>query len=262
MTKQRAATAAVLAGLALLGLAGGVYAADATVAGTTNIALAANGGRIVAVSGQAKDDNGQVMPNWQAANAIDGLFVVGTHTPPSSYGWSTNTPPTADIPHWIVIGFGAEGKEKTHLISRVVIDPTTDDPFYIGRWAKTVEVQLSNTEKDGPYRSVGTFLVINKPIKQAFDFPPSEGRFLRLIIKENHGSDRCVELGEIEAYEAIIGQNQLDELIIRLENLLTDLKRYRDGALYQQNKAALESVTRKDAPPATAPEPAPVAPPQ
>lgn len=238
------------------------WAADSNVAGTTNIALAANGGRIVGVSSQARDANGQIMPNWQAANAIDGLVVVGNHTPAGSYGWSTDTPPTPATPHWITIGFGPEGKEVTHLISRVVIDPTTDDPPYIGRWVKTVEIQVSNTMPDGPYRSVGTFLVVDKPIKQAFDFPPSEARFVRLIVRENHGSDRCVELGEIEVYEAIVGRNQLDEMILRLENLLNDLKRFRDGTTYQQGRATLDEILRKDAPPAAptdqpATEPAP-----
>jgi hypothetical protein len=241
-------------------------AATDVVAGTTNIAAASAGGWVVNASSQAKDAKGQVLPNWQVANAIDELYVVGNHTPPNSYGWSTDSPPTAENPHWIILAFGKP--PKTHLVSRVVIDPTTDDPFFIGRWAKDIEIQVSRTEKDGPYRSVGRFMIVNKPIKQAFDFPPVECLYMRSLITGNHGSDKCVELGEVEVYEAIVGQNQLDELILRMENLLQDLKRYRDAQIYQQEKATLKAVTEKPVPPPTtpatpapAPAPAPAPPP-
>lgn len=228
------------------------HASTSVVAGTTNIAAAANGGRVVAVSSQAKDAHGRILPHWQAANAIDGKYVVGNFTPADSYGWSTNTPPMPGEPHWIILAFGPEGKEPTRLISRVVIDPTTDDPPYIGRWVRNIEVQVSNTDKDGPYKTVGRYMVVNKPLKQAFDFPPVECRFLRILLLDNHGSDRCVELGEIEVYEAIVGQEQLDQLIIQLENLLMNLKRYRDAQLHQARRATLEAVTRKELPPEAA----------
>jgi len=241
-------TAVAVAGMMLSVLAAPALAAGGTVAGSTNIAAAQNGGKVVAVSSEAMYDTGQVMPHWSARNAIDGLFVVGNHTPPESYCWSTQTPPAPSEPHWVILSFGAEA--KTHLISRIVIDPTTDDPAVIGRWVKTIEVQVSVTEKDGPYRSVGRYMVVNRPIKQAFDFPPVECRFLKLLIHENHGSDRCVELGEIEVYEAIVGEDQLDQLIIQMENLLNDLKKFRDAARYQDEKQTLEGVTTK-------PEPAP-----
>lgn len=246
---------AVLCCSALVALGCGAQAAEGVVAGSTNIAAAANGGIVVRVSDQAKDANGQIMTNWQSANAIDGLYVLGNHTPPDSYGWSTDTPPTAGSPHWIILGFGQE--HKTHLISRVVIDPTTDDPAIIGRWVRNLEIQVSTTEIDGPYKTLGRYLVVNKPIKQAFDFPPAECRYLRILLLDNHGSDRCVELGEIEVYEAIIGEDQLGQLILRLENVLLDLKRYRDTLRYQAEKRTLEQVTRKDT---AAPEPAPATP--
>lgn len=220
-------------------------AAGGTVAGSTNIAAAANGGRIVAVSSQAKDENGQIYPQWQVSNVIDGLYVVGSHTPPNSYGWSSDAPPSVERPQWLIIAFGPEGKERTHLISRVVVDPTTDDPPVIGRWVKNMEILVSVTDKNGPYKSVGKFLVVNKPMRQTFDFAPVECRFLKIIITENHGSDRCVELGEIEVYEALVGDEQLDQLIIRLENILLELKRYRDAQRYQEDRKSREEATRK-----------------
>ena len=230
-------------------------ASTSVVAGMTNIAAAANGGRVVAVSGQAKDANGQILTHWQAANAIDEKYVVGNFTPADSYGWSTQTPPKPGEPHWIILAFGPDGKEPTRLISRVVIDPTTDDPYYIGRWVRNIEVQVSSTEKDGPYKTVGRYMVVNKPLKQAFDFPPVECRFMRILLLDNHGSDKCVELGEVEIYEAIVGQEQLDQLIIQLENLLMNLKRYRDAQLHQTRRATLEAVTRKDPPAEVTPAP-------
>lgn len=241
------------AALCLLIVAQPAPASRGIVAGSTNIVAAAAGGWLVAVSSQDRDDNGHIRPEWQAGNAIDGLCVRGNHTPPNSYGWSTATPPSEENPHWIVLAFDKE--PKTHLISRVVIDPVTDDPPYIGRWVKDIGIQVSTTEKDGPYKTVGRYLVVNKAIPQTFDFPPVECRYLRIMITDNHGSDRCVELGEIEVYEAIVGEEELDRLILRLENLLQDLKRYRDGQLYRQQKASLEAITNRE-PATVAPQPA------
>jgi hypothetical protein len=221
-------------------------AAPVVTSGVVNLVAAENGGRIVAVSSEARDRNGQVIPQWAARNLIDGKYVVGTFVPPDSYGWSSASAPSPEHPEWIVFAFR---NDETRLINRIVIDPTTDDSPLIGRWVRDVEVQVSSTTPNGPYKSVGRFIVVNKPIKQTFEFPPVEARYVRLVITGNHGSDKCVEMGEVEIYEAIVSSDVLDQLIIRLENLLMDLKRYRDGMLYQQAQQAIEAVTRKPAPP-------------
>ena len=228
-------------------------AAASAVAGITNLAATANGGRIVAYSSQTRDENGQIMPEWQATNLIDGQYVVGNFIPADSYGWSSQTVPSEEDPEWIVFAF--EG-ERPRLIGRIVIDPTTADPLVIGRWARNITVAVSTATADGPYQPVGRFLVVNKPIKQAFDFPATEAKYVRLLITSNHGSDKCVELGEVEIYEAIVAQSSLDQLIVRLENLLTDLKKYRDSQLYRQQQQILEEVTSKPAAPITEAEPA------
>ncbi len=228
-------------------------AAAPAVAGATNLAATANGGRIVAYSSQARDENGQIMPEWQATNLIDGHYVVGNFIPAGSYGWSSQTVPSEEYPEWIIFAF--EG-ERPRLIGRIVIDPTTADPLVIGRWARNITVAVSTATPDGPYQPVGRFLVVNKPIKQAFDFPATEAKYVRLLITSNHGSDKCVELGEVEIYEAIVAQSSLDQLIVRLENLLTDLKKYRDSQLYRQQQQILEEVTSKPAAPITEAEPA------
>lgn len=230
----------------VVGCTGAAMAETKAVSGAVNIVAAANGGRVVAVSSEARDSNGRVLPQWSASNLIDGKYVVGNFVPPDSYGWSSNEPPTREKPQWIVFAFK---NDETRLINRIVIDPTTDDPPIIGRWVRDVELQVSTTTPDGPYKTVGRFIVVNRAIKQTFEFPPVEARYVRLVIHSNYGSDKCVEMGEFEVYEAIVAGDELDQLIIRLENLLRDLKRYRDGVLYQQRRRAIEAVTSKQPPP-------------
>ncbi len=224
-----------------------LYASDAISAGGTDLAAAEMGGRIVAFSSQAVDENGKVMPEWQVTNLIDGKHVLGTYTPADSYGWSSQHVPSEESPEWVVIAFA---NDQTRLLRRIVIDPATDDPAFIGRWVRDVELQVSTTTPEGPYKTVGRFLVVNKPIEQHFDFLPVEARYVRLVITSNHGSDKCVEMGEVEIYEAIVGDSALDDVIIRLENLLQELKRFRDFQLYQQEQKTLEEVTTSPAPPA------------
>lgn len=241
----------ILLAAALLNGVANCPAAAETVAGATNIAAAANGGRIVAYSTQARDENGQIMPEWQVTNLLDGKLVTGNFIPSDSYGWSSQNAPSGEEPEWIVFAFEAE---LPRLISRIVIDPTTADPSVIGRWVRDVKVEVSTTSPEGPYRTVKRCLLLNKALKQPFDIPPTEAKYVRLVITSNHGSDKCVEMGEVEIYEAITPENALDQLIIRLENLLADLKQYRDGQLYQQQQQTLKEVTTKPEPPATTPQ--------
>jgi len=230
---------------------GPLYAADAISAGGTNLAAAEMGGRIVAFSSQAVDENGKVMPEWQVTNLIDGKHVLGNYTPADSYGWSSQHAPSEDTPEWVVFAFA---QDQTRLLRRIVIDPATDDPPFIGRWVRDVELQVSTTTPEGPFKTVGRFLVVNKSIQQHFDFLPVEARYVRLVITSNHGSDKCVEIGEVEIYEAIVGDSALDDVIVRLENLLQELKQLRDFKLYQQEQKTLEEVTTSPAPPAQEPK--------
>ncbi len=115
-----------------------------TVAGTTNLVAAENGGRIAKFSSQAVDENGQPLAVWSVTNLIDGKYVVGSHTPADSYGWRSRGVPAADRPEWIIFEL-----PETRLISRVVVDPTTDDPEFLGRWAKSIRVSVSTEGVDG-----------------------------------------------------------------------------------------------------------------
>ncbi|MGE5530608.1 MAG: hypothetical protein ACM3VW_00655 [Bacteroidota bacterium] len=224
-------------------------------AGSTNLLLAANGGRILSFSSQLLDENKQPVPQWQVNNLIDGEYVTGSYRPANSHGWSSNTMPKAGSPEWVVFAFA---NEQTRLISRVVFDPTTIDPPLIGRAARDFELYASATTKDGPWALIKRGQLLNKPIKQTFDFLPVEARYLRLSINSNWGSDRFVELGEVECYEAIAGNDAMDQLIVRMESLLGDLKRYRDSVklnqpIYPELRSTPATTTPAVAPGPTAP---------
>jgi hypothetical protein len=216
-----------------------------TVAGTTNLVARENGGEIVKFSGQAVDENGQPIPQWAVTNLIDGKHVVSSHTPEDSYGWSTPGVPTPDDPAWVVFKL-----PEQRLISRVVVDPTTDDPEWLGRWAKNIRVSVSTESVDGPYKTVGSYVVVRQGIKQTFDFTPVEAEWIRLEITSNWGSDYGVGMGEFEVYEAIVGDDVLDQLISRMDTLLTELKRYRDSQRYQQVQENTDAVTAQPEVPA------------
>lgn len=229
---------ALIASVALC--AGPLLAAGSTVSGATNLVAAANGGRIVAFSSQALDDNGQPIKEWQVTNLIDGKYVTGTHTPADSYGWQSVGVPKSDAPQWVVFAFA---NDQPRLINRVVCNPTTDDPEWLGRWAKDIRILVSTTEADGPYAVVGTHVLVRKGIQQTFEIGPVEAKYVKLEITGNWGSDFCVELGEFEVYEAIVGDDALDQLIMRLTSLLEDLKRYRDSQRYQEIQETIEAIT-------------------
>ena len=59
------------------------------------------------------------------------------------------------------------------------------------------------------------------------------------------GSDLCAAMGWFEVYEAIVGDDKVDQLIMRLIDLLEDLKRYRDSQRHQQVQQSIEAVTTK-----------------
>jgi len=86
----------------------------------------------------------------------------------------------------------------------------------------------------------------NEKQRQEFYFIPTEARFVKLRILSNHGSDRYVALGEFEVYEATHGIAVLDQLIARLEQLLVDLKRYRDLLAEQGLRAVTEGSERSE----------------
>lgn len=231
MHARNIAIACALAAIIVLSASTACIAGDEFVVGATNIAAAANGGHIVAHSSQVLNENGNPIKQWAIDNLIDGKHVRGTDRPRDSYGWSAANAPSPESPEWFILAFK---EERTRLVTRVTLDPATEDPALLGRWAKDFKIYVSNTTTDGPWAMVKSGRLLNKPIKQSFDFPPVECRYMKIEITSNWMSDQYVELGEVEVYEAVATGDTLDQLIHRLESLLQDLKRYRDSQKYDQ----------------------------
>ncbi|MFQ6131545.1 MAG: discoidin domain-containing protein [Armatimonadota bacterium] len=187
-----------------------------------NVALAANGGRIISAS----SERGQ---EWAAANLLDGQVWDITRTAAEqegvSYGWSSTTAPREGVAQDIVIGFG-EGETK--LINEVVIDAATVDGFLSGRWANRFEVHVTADTPTTGYRRMGQFRLANRPGPQHFEFQSTEAKYVRIRILSNQGSDKYVELGEIGIYRAQTVTDPIVQITSRWEVLLQELMRYRD----------------------------------
>lgn len=177
--------------------------------GTTNLIAARNGGKVLFATSQLDDEF------WKVENLIDGVVK-------KTNGWASSR---AVFPQDIVFAF--KGKQPK-LINRIVIDPTTPDGPLPGRWINEFELFVSDKYPDGEWKFVMHGAVRNEPRPQTFYFTPVEGRYVLLRILSNHGSDRYVSLGEVEIYEAVPAIGMLDQLIARLEQLLRDLKQYRE----------------------------------
>ncbi len=186
------------------------------LSGTVNLVARANGGAIVSFTSQFDD------AHWVATNLIDGVVWDGRPPQRGSNGWASKD---AKGPQEIVFAFkGTELK----LINKVVLDPTIPDPVFIGRAARDFEVWVATEGPEGPWKLVLVGTLRNEKRRQEFYFSPVEARFIKLRVLRNHGSDLYMALGEFEVYEAASGIATLDQLIARLEQLLADLKKYRD----------------------------------
>lgn len=177
--------------------------------GVVNIAAAANGGRIVFVTSQLDDEH------WKAEHLIDGVVN-------KTNGWASSK---AVFPQDIVIAFKGD---QPKLINKLVINPTTPDSPLPGRWINEFELFVSDRYPTDNWKFVMHGAVRNEPRPQAFYFTPVEAKFVLIRVLSNHGSDRYVSIGEIEIYEAIPAVGILDQLIARLEQLVRELKQYRD----------------------------------
>src|SRR5690606_5748984 len=142
---QKVSKQIVALGAATLALSGSYAFAQPKVYPTdvVNVAAAVNGGRILGSTSTFEDS-----ADWKAENLIDGQ-VYDAAKNSGSLGWSSNRydPITMDS---VTIGF-ADGQTKR--IGKIVLNPAT--PLAPERWAKDVEVQVSNQSAEGPYRSAG-----------------------------------------------------------------------------------------------------------
>jgi hypothetical protein len=80
--EQLMRTTLLLAGLMIVACGSAFAQTDiAFSAGSTNLLLAANGGRILSFSSELLDENKQPVPQWQVNNLIDGEYVTGSYRP-------------------------------------------------------------------------------------------------------------------------------------------------------------------------------------
>ncbi|RYG66857.1 hypothetical protein EON80_14655, partial [bacterium] len=204
----------------------------------TNIAAAANGGRVLSVTSTLNNDK-----DYSVANIIDGQsynFERGA----GSKGWASNQfdPINRDA---ITLGFNGNTLRK---IGKIVINPGVD--LTPERWAKDVEVQISTTSAEGPWTAVSQLTLKREAVPQEFPILPVEARFLRLMFRSNWGSDRSVGIGEVEVYESIDDSDPMGSLIARYESALNDLRNYRKvqseaGAAVAQPAAGRPKVSNQ-----------------
>lgn len=223
-----------------------------------NVAAAVNGGRIVdATSTFISDPTAGADPAYSPEKLIDGQNYKGDDK--GSFGWASQG--FAPGRQWVTIGFR---DDRTKVISKFVLNPTSNQSDL--RWARRVDVQVtSESPKNGPFRTVGTFNVRPEATNQEFTIRPVEAKYVRFVFAANGpgnlnlanadpdvSSDRAVSMGEIEVYEVSASGNELDALISRFENALTALKVLRKQAPKPEgaatDKTTLESATTVRAP--------------
>jgi len=197
----------------------------------------ARGGSVVAVSSEALEETLAVpgqqpkpLPQWVASNLIDGLFATPDEQPQhNSFGWSSNAAPTPDKPEWVVFKLP---DANPVVIDSAVVDTRTRDPWGMMRGARQIAIATSIAENaDGPWHDVGRWELPSEPGARLLHFAPAEARYVRLTVLSNYGSDRYVQLGEFGVYALSKNVDPLSGIAAEFENLLTDLKRYREGAL-------------------------------
>lgn len=184
----------------------------------TNIAAAANGGRILSSSSTFNDDKA-----YGAANLIDGKIFGAGDVSSRSNGWVSNKYDSVAMES-VVIGFADNAQKR---LGKLVFNP--DSSVAPERWAKDIEVQTSTTSAEGPFRVASQITLKRSAEPQEFRVLPVDARFVKLVFRSNWGSDRAVALGEIEMYESIRTDDAVGQLIASLESAITDLKRYQQA---------------------------------
>jgi len=121
--------------------------------------------------------------SWRAFLLLDGR---------ADSGWAT--PKGVVTPQTIVIGL----PERTQL-DRLVFDTSGIDGD--GRGAKDIAVEMSDTSASEGFRSIADVSLADKADGQTFPVSAQvPGRFLRLTVKNNHGSPEYTELLDVRGY--------------------------------------------------------------
>jgi hypothetical protein len=202
----------------------------------------ARGGTVVGVSSEALEETPSepgkaraVLEQWRAAHLIDGLIATPDQQPDHpSFGWSSNAAPSPGNPEWVI--FQLPGDAPV-VVDSAVVDTRTRDPWATLRGAREIEISTSIDAADGPWKAVGRWELAAEPGARLLRFPPAEARWVRLSILSNYGSDRYVQLGEFGLYRLTQDSDPLGAIVMEFENILTNLKRYREGDLGLRQEA-------------------------
>ncbi len=208
-------------------------------AANVNIAALANGGKIIAASSTFESERGKgADPAYGPNMLLDGKLFKPKDAANNSFGWSSQGFQPGD--QWVIIGFK---DDRTQPIGKIVLNPLSYQPRE--RWARRVDLQVSNEPyKDvrdlRTFRTIKTLNLRTDPVNQEFDIGPIEAKYVRLIFTANGpgdvqlegfnpdiNSDRAVSLGEVEIYPPRISNGELEALISRFSQVLTDLKQLR-----------------------------------
>ena len=203
----------------------------------TNVAAAANGGRVLSSSSTFNDDK-----SFGAENLLDGKTYNVNNATESSNGWVSNKYDSVTMES-VVIGFADNAQKR---IGKIVLNPDTS--VSPERWAKDVEVQVSTTSAQGPFRVAAQLTVKRVDEAQEFLILPVDARFVKLVFRSNWGSDRAVALGEVEMYESIRTDNAVGQVIARLEGAINDLKRFKKTQNELNNATTSTQVSAQIAP--------------
>lgn len=145
-----------------------------------NIALAALGGKVVAVSSEYNQKD------WAAANLVDG----------DPEGWSSRDD---TVPQEIVFTFY---QGRTAQVAAVAIDTATKETLKDPRRApKHVEIWASVTSASDGFTKVGGARLVERPVSQYITFPPAAAKFVKIRFLSNRGGP-YTQAGEIRIFEA------------------------------------------------------------
>ncbi len=213
-----------------------------------NIALGKNGGKIVAYSSIYNND-AQFTPD----KLLDG-DTYREADGKGSFGWaSQGFEPGKE---YVTIGFA---NDRTHLVGRVTLNPASNQSDL--RFARRVQMEVTTGDlKTGPWKVAAVLNLTPRPVNQDFTIRPVEAKYVRFIFQANGpgvllpnadpnvNSDRSVSLGEIEIYEAVAGNDQLEAIVGKFNNVLSDFKtlrrRQNGGTAPEENAVAPTQLNR------------------
>lgn len=192
-----------------------------------NIAALKSGGKVVDSSPYYQND-----PQYGPNKLIDGE-VWREADGKGSFGFASEGFTPGKV--FVTLGFA---NDRTHLVGRVTLNPASNQSDL--RFARRVQVEVTTGDlKTGPWKVATTINLTPRAVNQDFTFRPVEAKYVRFIFQANGpgvvlpnadpnvNSDRAVSLGEIEIYEAVAGNDQLEALIGRFNNVLVDFKTLR-----------------------------------